>query len=281
MSARALRLAALAVLALTACSDAQPPGEPVLDVSQDNPTAVARSIQMVSLPGGRFMMGVDPSTGFQNGYPRHEVEVPAFRIGRYEITFAQYDAFARASGRPLPADEGWGRGDRPVIHVSWADAQALVEWLTAGTGRRFHLPSEAEWEYAARGGTSSLYWWGDVADPNLANTATNTGKDTWEATAPVGRFPANPFGLYDVLGNAWEIVADCRHPDYTGAPTDGSAWIGKDCDSRVVRGGFFGSISRGMQAAARAAVGEQFDSSGLGFRLAEAVSAKKSGPPAP
>ena len=264
----------MTVLALAACSDAQPPGEPVLDVAQDNPTAVARSIQMVNLPGGRFTMGVDPETGFQNGYPQHEVTVEPFRMGRYEITFAQYDAFARATGRPLPADEGWGRGDRPVIHVSWADAQAFADWLNAGVGRRFHLPSEAEWEYAARGGTTSLYWWGDAPDPNLANTAANQGKDTWEDTSPVGRFPANPFGLYDVLGNVWEMVADCRHPTYEGAPTDGSAWVDKDCDSRIARGGAYGSIARGMQSAARAAVGEQFDSMGLGFRLAENGSGK-------
>src|SRR4029077_5996778 len=100
------------------------------------------------------------------------------------------------------------------------------------------LPSEAEWEYAARGGTTTLYWWGDEADPNYANADAsayaNSGKDVWPYTAPVGQFPANAFGLYDVLGNVWEIVADCRHANYEGAPTDGSAWITDACDSRVV-----------------------------------------------
>jgi formylglycine-generating enzyme required for sulfatase activity len=267
---RAQILAALSLVGLvTGCGEPQPAGTPALDVTNDNPSAVARTIAMADLPGGVFTMGVDASVGFQNGYPRHQVSVAPFRMGKYEITFAQYDAFARTTGRPLPADEGWGRGDRPVIHVSWADAEAFVDWLNTGSGRRFRLPSEAEWEYAARGGTTTLYWWGDQPDPSMANTAANTGKDNFENTAPVGRFPANPFGLYDVLGNVWELVEDCRKPNYQGAPTDGSAWVDDDCDSRVARGGTFGSVSRGMQVAARGAAGEHFDSAGMGFRLAE------------
>lgn len=264
------RIIALACAALLAgCGEPAPPGEPVLDVTQDNPTAVARTLALADLPGGIFMMGTDEAVGFQNGYPRHQVNVMPFRIGKYEVTFAQYDAFARTTGRPLPADEGWGRGDRPVIHVSWADARAFAEWLSSGTGRRFRLPSEAEWEYAARGGTTTLYWWGDMPNPDMANTAADTGKDTYPNTAPVGRFPANPFGLHDMLGNVWELVEDCRKPSYEGAPADGTAWIDKDCDSRAVRGGAFGSVARGMQSAARGAAGEHFDSAGMGFRLAE------------
>jgi formylglycine-generating enzyme required for sulfatase activity len=265
------RLACAAGLALLAagCEESKPAGEPVLDVTQDNPLAVARAIEMVDIHGGQFVMGVDEAVGFQNGYPRHTVNVMPFRMGKYEVTFAQYDAFARATGRPLPADEGWGRANRPAIHVSWTDAKAFADWLSTGSGRRFRLPSEAEWEYAARGGTTTLYWWGDKPDPNMANTAADQGRDTFPDTAPVGSFPANPVGLYDVLGNVWELVEDCRKPDYEGAPLDGSAWVDKDCDSRVVRGGTFGSVSRGMQVAARGAAGEHFDSAGMGFRLAE------------
>jgi len=265
---RALLLLAVA-LTVASCGPPTPPAAPVLDVNNDNPTAVSKTIEMIPLPGGRFVMGAAPGTGFLNGYPRHEVAIRPFSIGKYEITFAQYDAFARATGRALPADEGWGRGQRPVIHVSWADAVAFTEWLNSGSGRRFRLPSEAEWEYAARGGTTGLYWWGDKAETDLVNAAGDDGKDRWEDTAPVGQFPANPFGLHDVLGNVFEMVADCRYPTYAGAPADGSAWTGPDCDSRVARGGFFGSSAQELPVAARAAVGEQFDSAGVGFRLAE------------
>lgn len=237
--------------------------------AEDSVVKVAGSIQMIQVPGGKFIMGTPSETGFQNGYPPHEVSVQPFRVGKYEVTFAQYDAFARATRRPLPADEGWGRDDRPVIHVDWSDVHAFIDWLNQGSGRKFRLPSESEWEYAARGGTTTLYWWGDEPNPDLANTVANTGKDQWQATAPVGQFPANGFGLHDVLGNVWEVVADCRYPDYEGAPNDGSARLGGDCDSRMARGGCYASIRRGMQIAARAAVGEKFESMGVGFRLAE------------
>ena len=247
--------------------------EPTLGVSlqpaKDSAASVAASIQMIEVPGGKFIMGTPSETGFQNGYPPHEVSVKPFRMSKNEVTFAQYDAFARATGRPLPADEGWGRDDRPVIHVDWNDIHAFIDWLNQGAGRKFRLPSESEWEYAARGGTTTSYWWGNEPNPDFANTVANTGKDSWEATAPVGQFPANGFGLHDVLGNVWEVVADCRYPNYEGAPNDGSARLGGDCDSRIVRGGFYGSVHRGMQIAARAAVGEQFESMGVGFRLAE------------
>jgi formylglycine-generating enzyme required for sulfatase activity len=274
----ALRQAGLAaaiggvLLMVSACSGKEPESASTLSAQaagKASAASVAASIQMVDVPGGKFIMGAPSGTGFQNGYPPHEVSVKPFRLGKYEVTFAQYDAFARATGRPLPADEGWGRDDRPVIHVSWSDIHAFIDWLNQGADRKFRLASESEWEYAARGGTTTLYWWGDEPNPDFANAVDNSGKDKWEATAPVGQFPANDFGLHDVLGNVWEVVADCRYPDYEGAPNDGSARLGGDCDSRMVRGGFYGSIRLGMQIAARAAVGEQFENMGVGFRLAE------------
>jgi formylglycine-generating enzyme required for sulfatase activity len=260
-----IRRIACAALVLALCGCARTAGKP----GADTPAAVAQAIAMADIPAGRFVMGTDEAAGFQNGHPAHPVSVPAFRLGRYDVTFDQYDAFARATGRALPGDEGWGRGERPVIHVDWSDIQAFIGWLNTAAGRHFRLPSEAEWEYAARGGTTTLYWWGDQPDPNMANTSANTGRDKWEFTSPVGAFPANTYGLYEVLGNVWQVVADCRHPSYNGAPADGSAWTAGDCDSRVVRGGFYGSIRRGMQVAARGAVGEHFDSMGVGFRVAE------------
>jgi formylglycine-generating enzyme required for sulfatase activity len=153
--------------------------------------------------------------------------------------------------------------------VNWSDIHAFIDWLAAATDRQFRLPTEAEWEYAVRAGTTSLYWWGDDANHAMVNNSVNDGADTWEFTAPVGRLAANPFGLLDILGNVWEFVQDCRHPTYEGAPDDGSARLDGNCDSRVVRGGSWGSTSRGVQVAARAAASESFAAMDLGFRLAE------------
>ena len=257
------------VLFLSGCSHAGAGPEPPKPPSADTPAAVAATLDMVPIRAGRYMMGTDASVSFQNGFPPHAVSVPAFHLARYDVTFGQYDAFARATHRPLPVDEGWGRGTMPVMHVSWRDAQAFIEWLNHGTGRHFRLPSEAEWEYAARAGTTTLYWWGNEPDPDMANTATNKGRDHFVHTSPVGSFPPNPFGLYDISGNVWQMTQDCRHGSYEGAPVDGRARVDAPCDSRVVRGGGFGGIRRAMQVAARAAAGETYDSAELGFRVAE------------
>jgi formylglycine-generating enzyme required for sulfatase activity len=233
----------------------------------DGPKAVAASVALADIPAGSFLMG-SSDVGFQGGRPQHRVTLGRFRMGKYDITFDQYDAFARSTGRPLPPDEGWGRGDRPVINLDWQQIQSFVAWLNKGTGRHFRLPTEAEWEYAARAGTSTIYWWGDEPNSDLANTAVNRGRDTWEFTSPVGSFPGNPFGLYDMLGNVWQVVQDCRHLTYAGAPANGEAWVGGECDSRIARGGCFGSMRIGIRTYTRAAVGEHFRSMDLGFRLA-------------
>jgi formylglycine-generating enzyme required for sulfatase activity len=241
------------------------------DSLTDTPQAVAATIEMIPIPAGRFIMGTEPEVSFQNGFPPHAVQVAAFRLARHVVSFEQYDAFARATQRELPIDEGWGRGSRPVIHVTWRDAQAFIAWLNQGTGRRYRLPSEAEFEYAMRAGTTSLYWWGDEPNPNMANTAADVGRDQYPFTSPVDAFPRNPFGLHDMGGNVWQMTQDCRHGSYDGAPTDGSAWVEASCDGRVVRGGGFGGKRRAMQSAARAATGETFDSAEMGFRLAESL----------
>ncbi len=238
---------------------------------------VASSIALADIPAGQFVMGADPAAGFQNGFPPHRVNIRRFRMSRYDVTFAQYDAYARATGRPLPPDEGWGRDNRPVIHVSWNDAKAFIRWLNTGAHRRFRLPTEAEWEYAARGGTTTAYWWGDKPDQDKANIAGVKGKDRWPFTSPVGSFPANPFGLYDVLGNVWQLVEDCRLPDYQHAPRDGSAARTSMCVVHVARGGCYGSMTRGMQSAARGGAGADFESRSLGFRLAEDIAARAAG----
>ena len=154
-----------------------------------------------------------------------------FAVGKFEVTFAEWDACVAAGGcKHRPGDEGWGRGRRPVINVSWDNAKEYVAWLSRKTGKSYRLLSEAEWEYAARAGTTTKYAFGDTI-------STSQAKYGEGGTVEVGSFPANRFGLYDLHGNVWEWVEDAWHPDYQGAPTDGSVWTGGDTSLRVLRGG--------------------------------------------
>ena len=173
-----------------------------------------------------------------------------FAVGKYEVTFAEWDACVSAGGCTHQSDdEGWGRDTRPVINVSWDDAQEYVYWLSRETGKSYRLLSEAEWEYVARAGTTTKYWWGDELSHDHANYGSDgahgggmaAGKDRWVKTSPVGSFPPNPFGLFDTAGNIAEWVADCWHENYEGAPSDGSPWVSGDCSERVSRGGDWGS----------------------------------------
>jgi len=191
----------------------------------------------VLVPEGSFTMG-DPSGKDPFAVPAHEVTVKAFYLGKYEVTFAEYDQFAKETKRPLPDDEGWGRGIRPVINVSWDDAVAFTRWLSKKSGRKFRLPSEAEWEFAARAGTQTRFYWGD--DFGRANANCSECGSPWDGrqTAAIGSFSPNPLGLYDMTGNVYEWCQDTRHRSYEGAPKDGSAWISKkDQNFRINRGG--------------------------------------------
>ncbi len=228
------------------------------------------SIEMVDLPGGSFFMGVKEGEEHeQQAYPGHVVEIRPFRIAKTDVTFAQFDAFTRATGAHLAQDEGFGRGARPVINVDRHEILSFIAWLNAGTGRRFRLPSEGEWEYAARGGTTTPYFWGDAPSSDYANLQGTRGRDVFDTTAPVASFLPNPFGLYDMVGNVWQELEDCRHPTLTGAPTDGRPWLDGPCDSRIARGGWYHSLTRGSRVTSRSAAAESFRSMSLGFRLAE------------
>lgn len=154
-----------------------------------------------------------------------------FAVSKYEVTFEDYDRFTTASARAN--DDGWARGRRPVINVSWLEAQAYAEWLSHETGKTYRLLSEAEWEYVARAGLSGRMNWGE----NQANCGRCGSRWDGEQTAPVGSFPANPWGLHDMLGNVWEWVQDCWNSNCVGGPSDGAAWNKGDCEHRVVRGG--------------------------------------------
>jgi formylglycine-generating enzyme required for sulfatase activity len=199
--------------------------------------------------------------------PAREVEVKPFAIGVYEVTFAQYDAFARATGRRLPEDFGWGRDERPVVDVTWDDALAYTQWLSQQTGKSYRLPTEAEWEYAARGGTDSRYWWGINTDKGKAVCFDCGTQWDGRSTAPAGSLAPNPFGLYDTSGNAMEWVEDCYNENYKGAPADGSAWLSGDCSKRMVRGGAFNKPSSSLRSSARYQLPQESQFNMLGFRV--------------
>lgn len=225
--------------------------------------------RMIDVAGGSFTMGAPDDADVQQGKPQHEVTVKPFRLAETEVTFAQYDEFAQATGRPLPQDDGLGRGSNPVVNIDYGDALAYIAWLNASTDGGYRLPSEAEWEYAARAGTTTNFYWGDDPDSDMANTRINKGKDRFEYIAPVKSFPANPWGFYDMSGNVWEMTADCLFPDYVGAPADGSARTEPGCTIHMARGGDYSSSRRGQKPTARVAAGDRFRSGSLGFRVAQ------------
>ena len=211
--------------------------------------------EMVVLPGGSFLMGSPPDALFadSNERPYHPVTISEpFAVGRYEVTFDEWDACVAEGGCDCyePEDEDWGRGRRPVINVSWEDAQDYLYWLSQKTGKSYRLLSEAEWEYAVRAGTTTDFYWGDYdysGDERARNTIcayANVGESAFdcdgkEMTLPVGSFRPNPFGLYDMIGNVQEWTADCWNDTYEGAPADGRAWQQGDCSLRSTRGGSF------------------------------------------
>ncbi len=222
---------------------------------------------MVEIPAGRFLMGSNHNALKQDERPLHRVELRRYYAARYETTFEEYDRFAQATGRTLPDDQGWGRGRRPVINVSWEDALAYTAWLSEQTGASYRLPTEAEWEYAAGAGNNSLYWWGYKLEENQANCYNCGVKWAGERTAPVGSFKANPFGLHNTAGNVMEWIQDCYSPNYVGAPTDGSAWTVSHCKQQVVRGGAYSKSGMSMRTTERNRQAPSSRLSMLGFRV--------------
>ena len=229
--------------------------------------------EMVVVPAGSYMMGSPPDEPgrWDDEGPRHRVTIGrSFAVGRYEVTFDEWDACRRAGGcSHHPGDEGWGRGNRPAIHVSWKDAQEYVGWLSEKTGRTYRLLSESEWEYAARAETDSPYYWGAEAGEGRANCGRCGGRGGGARTAPAGSFPPNGFGLFDMSGNVWEWVEDCAHRDYTGAPSDGSAWLKPgDCRLRVLRGGAWDDAVSRVRSAIRYWEFADTRRDEIGFRVA-------------
>lgn len=239
--------------------------------------------EMVIIPAGEFLMGSPQNEAgrLPNEGPQHRVLIAQpFALGRYAVTFEEYDQFCAATAREKASDWGWGRGQRPAISISWREARAYCDWLSQETGADYRLPSEAEWEYGARAGSRTAFWWGDEIDTKHANyngnyTYRNGPRGGYrQQTLPVASFEPNPFGLYQVHGNVWEWVQDEWHDDYSGAPGDGSAWETSAGGNgpRVVRGGGWSLIPEGLRSAARNWFSTDDAFNDLGFRLARTLS---------
>ncbi|GLR85048.1 SUMF1/EgtB/PvdO family nonheme iron enzyme [Bradyrhizobium iriomotense] len=207
-------------------------------------TASIREPEMVAIRAGSLAMGsIDDPTE----RPVHQVAIKPFAIGKYPVTVREWNECAAAKACGFTAI---GKDDAPVTNVSWTDAQQYAVWLAQATKKPYRLPSEAEWEYAARGGTQTKYWWGDKLQPGMA-ACKDCGDVSADQPVKVGSFKPNPFGLYDMGGGVDQWVADCWHKNYQGAPADGSAWIGADCTSHVLRSGSWKNDARYVRPANR------------------------------
>jgi formylglycine-generating enzyme required for sulfatase activity len=233
-----------------------------------------RCPEMVVVPKGEFVMG-SPETERDRSRaegPQHQVAFASnFAVSKFEATFDEWTTCVDARVCENVSDHHWGRGNRPVINVSWDDAQQYVKWLSGRAGRPYRLLSEAEWEYAARAGSTTAYPWGDNVGEGNANCEGCGSKWDDQQTAPVGSFKANAFGLHDMHGNVFEWVQDCGTANYDGAPTDGLARAGP-CTSRVLRGGSWSYGPSDLRSAHRRPSAANGQSSSRGFRLARTLS---------
>ncbi len=231
---------------------------------------------MISLPAGTFAMGSPPPQGIaalfggdgRDEQPQHDVTIATpFSVGKFEVTFAEWDACVAdgGCGGYRPPDEGWGRGNHPVVNVSWNDAQSYIAWLRNKTGKPYRLLSEAEWEYAARGATVSDFYWGANENKAFAKY------DSSDGTAPVGTYRPNSFGLFDMAGNVNEWAADCNNDSYNGAPKDGSAWMTGKCNLHALRGGGWNSPAANLRSANRDWDAAGFRVNRNGFRVARGL----------
>lgn len=252
----AITLGLLATLSLPAFSADRPPADYTDPVT---------GMEFMAIQGGTFMMG---NSGDDFAKPVHEVKVKPFLLGRFEVTFEQYAKFCSSNGRLIPSDSGWGMSERPVINVSWMDAIDFTKWLSEKTGKIFRLPSEAEWEYAARGGTTTKFPWGDEKGRNQANCRDCGSQWDNRMTSPTGSFSPNGYGLYDMTGNVYEWCQDIQHSNYRGAPLDASPWLtdGK-AGERVDRGGSWYRPASEMDVSARCSDKAELRNNEIGFRV--------------
>ena len=265
-------------MALGSEHDSSKTGAPVNEAASYRSGAIIRDCdvcpELVVVPAGSFRMGDLSGGGDADERPVRTVTIPRpFAIGKYETTFAQWDACAAAGAcRPGVADVGFGRGERPVILVSREDAQAYAAWLSRLTGKPFRLPSEAEWEYAARAGSRTKYPWGGEVGRGNANCDGCGSRWDDARTAPVGSFPANRFGVHDAIGNVYEWVEDCGGYSYDGAPSDGAVREPDGpCTQRMMRGGSWLSLPRASRPANRVRNPAGYRDVNIGFRVARSL----------
>lgn len=232
--------------------------------------------EMITVPAGKFMMGspLSETDREKDEGPVHLVTIARpFAVSKYEITFAQWDYCVADGGCNgyKPNDRGWGRGNRPVIYINWDDAHAYIDWLNKKTGKKFRLLTEAEWEYAARAGTTTTYYWGNEVGQNNANCGSCGSKYSAKQPAPVGSFKPNAFGLYDMLGNVWEWTEDAYQDSYIGAPVDGSAVQDKTAERHVLRGGSWRESEKTVRSARRGRANFLLQNPFNGFRIAQTL----------
>ncbi|MCH8178050.1 MAG: SUMF1/EgtB/PvdO family nonheme iron enzyme [Proteobacteria bacterium] len=255
---------------------AEPAPEPELepqfvdkaDPFRDKLKSGGRGPLMVQVPSGTFRMGGASGIISADEVPRHKVNIESIMVSVYEVTYAEYDLFAKSSNRKLPDSSGWDRKTHPVNNISWDDALRYTKWLSKQTGQIYRLLSESEWEYVARAGTTSSFWWGTSAGTSNAHCFDCKSDYNTSKPAKVGTYKPNTFGLYDTAGNLYEWVHDCYHRNYKEAPTDGSVWEGGDCEVRVVRGGAFRSPADSMRVENREKFPSKRGQYNVGFRLA-------------
>jgi formylglycine-generating enzyme required for sulfatase activity len=226
--------------------------------------------EMVHVDGGRFQMGSPPGDRQAYEQPVHEVTVGPFSMSRFEIRFDEWDACVADRGCQTGVhDHGWGRGAMPVYNVQWDDAQDYVRWLSRTSGgKHYRLPTEAEWEYAARAGSAARYAWGSEMEMGHAVCFSECGPEA-DQPAKGGTTAPNAFGLYDLHGNLWEWVQDCWHGNYEGAPVDGSAWESSKnvCEQRVIRGGSWNCLPFDVRSATRSSMPQTVRYNTVGIRV--------------
>ena len=226
------------------------------------PDSSSREPEMTALRGGSFTMGSNDDITEK---PVHQVTIKPFLISKYPISVREWNECAAAKACVLMAT---GKDDAPVTNISWTDAKQFVAWLAATTRKAYRLPSEAEWEYAARGGTQTKYWWGDQMESGIANCKNCSEVAAAEQPVKVGSFKPNPFGLYDMGGGVDQWVEDCWHKNYQGAPSDGSPWVEADCVAHVIRSGSWKNDARYVRPANRDSYDTSVRYPTHGFRVA-------------
>jgi formylglycine-generating enzyme required for sulfatase activity/class 3 adenylate cyclase len=236
------------------------PASPAAPTTQLAPAV--REPEMTALRGGSFAMGSNEDISER---PVHQVTIKPFAISKFPITVREWNACAAAKACGFTAT---GKDDAPITNVSWSDAKQFTAWLADATRKPYRLPSEAEWEYAARAGTQTKYWWGEQLQPGMAHCKNCTEAAASDQPVKVGSFKPNPFGLYDMGGGVDQWVEDCWHKNYQGAPADGSAWAGGDCTSHVIRSGSWKNDARYVRPANRDSYDTNVRYPTHGFRVA-------------